>query len=76
MSCHNRRTTTTVEGGDVVDEPTQEQLQALYRMCVRVSNLLQSIEMVRYDSRTKHIVMLVEETIQVEIFEDGEVIIE
>lgn len=59
-----------------MSEPTPKQLQTLYRMCVRVSNLLQSIEMVRYDNRTKHIVMLVEETIQVEIFEDGEVIIE
>jgi len=57
-------------------EPTIEQLKAFYRRCVRISNLLQSIEMVRYDSRTRRIVILVGETIQLEVLENGEVIIE
>lgn len=40
------------------------------------SNLLLPINLVRLDSRTNHIVMLVGETIQIEILENGEVVIE
>ncbi|GAA6616836.1 DUF6888 family protein [Scytonema sp. NUACC26] len=56
-------------------QPTVEQLRAFYSRCVRISNLLQSIEIVRYDSRTRRIVVLVGETIQLEVLENGEVII-
>jgi len=57
-------------------EPTLAQLKELYRRCVRASNLLQSINLVRLDSRTNRIVMLVGETIQIEILPSGEVLIE
>lgn len=55
--------------------PTAEQLTSFYTRCVRISNLLKSIEMVRYDTRTKRIVILVGEETQLEILENGEVII-
>ncbi|WP_375472531.1 DUF6888 family protein [uncultured Nostoc sp.] len=54
-------------------EPTSEQLGAYYRMSVRASNLLQSINVVRLDERTKRIYMLVGDTIQIEIYSNGEV---
>ncbi|WP_442936793.1 DUF6888 family protein [Nostoc sp.] len=54
-------------------EPTSEQLGAYYRMSVRASNLLQSINVVRLDERTKRIYMLVGDTIQIEIYPNGEV---
>jgi hypothetical protein len=54
--------------------PTNEQLKAFFIKCVTVSNLLQTIELVRYDERTNRIVMLVGETIQVEILSNGETI--
>ncbi|WP_397325404.1 DUF6888 family protein [Nostoc sp. 2RC] len=53
-----------------------EQLRALYRRCVAASNLMQPINLVRYDNRTHRIVMLVGDTIQIEIFENGKVLIE
>jgi len=56
-------------------EPTPEQLKAFYRRCVRASNLLQPINVVRLDERTKRIFVLIGETIEVEIFPNGEVII-
>ncbi|WP_017316224.1 DUF6888 family protein [Mastigocladopsis repens] len=56
-------------------EPTSEQLKAFYSRCVRISNLLQPIELVRYDSRTRRIVILAGATIEIEILENGEVII-
>lgn len=56
-------------------EPTIEQLKAFFDLCVRVSNLLQTIELVRYDERSHRIVVLVGETIQVEILSNGEEII-
>ncbi len=46
-------------------EPTIELLKAFYELCVRVSNLLQTIELTRYDTRTQRIVVLIGETIQV-----------
>uniref|UniRef100_UPI0035A13E87 DUF6888 family protein n=1 Tax=Hassallia byssoidea TaxID=482630 RepID=UPI0035A13E87 len=55
--------------------PTAEQLRAFYSRCVRASNLLQSIELVRYDSRSQRIVMLIGKTIQIEVLPNGEVII-
>ncbi|WP_334845868.1 DUF6888 family protein [Nostoc sp.] len=54
-------------------ESTSEQLGAYYRMSVRASNLLQSINVVRLDERTKRIYMLVGGTIQIEIYSNGEV---
>jgi hypothetical protein len=38
-------------------EPTIEQLKAFYDLCVRVSNLLQTIELTRYDKRSHEIKM-------------------
>jgi translation initiation factor IF-1 len=54
-------------------EPTVEQLRAMYRMSVRASNLLQPINVVRLDERTKRIYILVGDTIQIEIYPNGEV---
>lgn len=48
-------------------EPTREQLKAFFDFCVRASNLLRNIELVRYDERTNRIVILIGENIQVEI---------
>jgi hypothetical protein len=57
-------------------EPTTEQLKAFYDLCVRVSNLLQTIELTRYDARTQRIVVLIGQTIQVEILSNGEEILQ
>jgi hypothetical protein len=56
-------------------QPTIEQLKAFYRLCVRVSNLLQTVELTRYDTRSQRIVVLIGETIQVEILDNGEELI-
>ncbi|BAY96020.1 MULTISPECIES: DUF6888 family protein [unclassified Tolypothrix] len=56
-------------------EPTIEQLKAFFRLCVRASNLLRNIELVRFDGRTNRIVVLIGETIEVEILSNGEEII-
>jgi hypothetical protein len=56
-------------------EPTREQLKAFFDFCVRTSNLLQNIELVRYDRRNNRIAVLVGETIEVEILSSGEVLI-
>jgi hypothetical protein len=56
-------------------EPTIEQLKAFFDFCVRASNLLRDIVLVRYDERTNRIVILLGETIQVEILSNGEKII-
>ncbi|MBW4685239.1 MAG: hypothetical protein KME40_09100 [Komarekiella atlantica HA4396-MV6] len=56
-------------------EPTPEQLRALYRRCVAANNLMQSINIVRMDERTKRIFVLIGDTIAVEIFPNGEVFI-
>ena len=56
-------------------EPTPEQLKAFYRRCVRASNLMQPINVVRLDERTKRIFVLIGDTIEVEIFPSGEVLI-
>ncbi|WP_442948360.1 DUF6888 family protein [Nostoc sp.] len=55
-------------------EPTLEQLKSLYQRSVRVTALL--INLVRLDSRTNRIVMLIGDTIQIEILPNGEVLIE
>ncbi|WP_193200463.1 DUF6888 family protein [Nostoc sp. MG11] len=57
-------------------EPTVEQLKAYWRMSVRASNLLQSINLVRLDERNDRIVMLVADTIQIEILSNGEILIQ
>ncbi|MBE9053941.1 hypothetical protein IQ243_26790 [Nostocales cyanobacterium LEGE 11386] len=57
-------------------EPTEEQLKAYWRMSVRTSNLLQSINLVRLDERNDRIVMLVADTIQIEILPNGEILIQ
>ncbi len=57
-------------------EPTVEHLKSFYNLCVQVSNLLQTIELTRYDGRSQRIVVLIGETIQVEIFSNGEQIIQ
>ncbi len=56
-------------------EPTLDQLKAFFDFCVRSSNLLQSIELVRYDKRNKRIAILIGETIEVEILTNGEMLI-
>ncbi len=56
-------------------EPTSEQVFSFYVMCIQVSNLLKTIELTRFDTRTKRIVVLVGETIQIEILDTGERII-
>ena len=56
-------------------EPTIEQLRTFYILCVEVSNLLQTVELTRYDVRTKRIVVLIGETIEVEILTNGERIV-
>ena len=57
-------------------EPTAAQLKVYWRMSVRASNLLQSINLVRLDERNDRIVMLVEDAIQIEILPNGEVLIQ
>ncbi|MBW4617167.1 MAG: hypothetical protein KME21_28805 [Desmonostoc vinosum HA7617-LM4] len=52
-------------------EPTIEQLRELYRVCVMASNLLQPINVVRFDERIKRIFVLVGETIEIEIYPNG-----
>ncbi|WP_334937601.1 DUF6888 family protein [Nostoc sp.] len=54
-------------------QPTIEQLRSFYQMSVRMSNLLRPINLVRMDERKKRIVMLVGETIEIEIYPNGEV---
>jgi hypothetical protein len=56
-------------------DPTPEQLRAFYRRCVRASNLLQAINVVRLDERSKRIFVLIGDTIELEIFPTGEVVI-
>ncbi|WP_375494731.1 DUF6888 family protein [uncultured Nostoc sp.] len=56
-------------------EPTAEQLRELYRVCVMASNLLQPINVVRFDERVKRIFVLVGETIEIEIYPNGRSII-
>ena len=60
---------------DKILEPTIEQLRTFYVLCVEVSNLLQTIELTRYDVRTNRIVVLIGETIEVEILSNGEKIV-
>ena len=55
---------------------TIEQLETFYRVCVRASNLLRTIELTRYDTRSQRIVVLIGETIQVEILSNGEELIQ
>lgn len=55
--------------------PTTEQLKTFFRICVRASNLLRTIELTRYDTRTQRIVVLIGETIEVEILSNGEELI-
>lgn len=56
-------------------EPTIEQLKAFFDFCVRASNLFRDIALVRFDERTSRIVILIGETIQVEILINAENII-
>ena len=60
---------------DKILEPTIEQLRTFYILCVEVSNLLQTVELTRYDVRTNRIVVLIGETIEVENLTNGERII-
>jgi hypothetical protein len=56
-------------------EPTIEQLKSFYQRCVRASNLMLPINVVRLDERTLRLFVLVGETIEIEIYPNGEVII-
>jgi hypothetical protein len=62
-------------GSNQTAEPTIEQFKSFYDLCVRMSNLLQTIQLTRYDTRTNRIVVLIGETIQAEILSNGEQII-
>jgi hypothetical protein len=55
--------------------PTIEQLEAFYGLCVRTSNLLKTVELTRFDTRSQRIVVLIGETIEVEILSNGETLI-
>lgn len=54
-------------------EPTFEQLKSFYRVAVNASNLLQSINLVRLDGRTKRVYILIGDENQVEIYQNGEI---
>ncbi|WP_414620121.1 DUF6888 family protein [Calothrix sp. CCY 0018] len=56
-------------------EPTIEQLRTFYILCLETSNLLKTVELTRYDRRTGRIVVLIGDTIEVEILTNGERII-
>lgn len=56
-------------------EPTVPQLRTLYRMLVAMTTMLKPINLVRIDERTKRLVMLVGETIEIEILTNGEALI-
>lgn len=56
-------------------EPTLEQVLSFYVMCIQISNLFKTVELTRFDTRTKRIFVLVGETIEVEILDTGERII-
>jgi hypothetical protein len=56
-------------------QPTFEQLRTLYGVCELIGDLLQPINLVRYDERVKRIVILVDQDIEIEIFPNGEVLI-
>lgn len=58
--------------GIQLNGPTIEQVKAFYSLCVRVSNLLQSVELTRFDTRSQRIVVLIGRTIEVEILSNGE----
>lgn len=53
-------------------EPTVQQLRTFYRLSVAASNMFQPINLVRMDERTKRLVLLIGETIEIEILENGE----
>lgn len=56
-------------------EPTQAQLESLYRQCYRLTNEhMQPIYIVRIDERTRNIYILAGEDIQLQIKPDGELI--
>ncbi|MDZ8241460.1 MAG: hypothetical protein RMZ69_30600 [Nostoc sp. ChiQUE01a] len=57
-------------------KPTVEQLEAFFDFCVRTSNLFRDITLVRFDERSNRIVILIGESMQVEILSNGEKIIE
>ncbi|GAA6616805.1 DUF6888 family protein [Scytonema sp. NUACC26] len=57
-------------------EPTVEQLKTYWRMSLNASNLLQPINFVRLDERNNRIVMLVADTIQIEIYPNGKVTVQ
>lgn len=54
-------------------KPTTQQLRAFYSICLRVSNMFQPINVVRLDERTNRIYVLIGDTIQIEIYPNGEV---
>lgn len=54
-------------------KPTTQQLRAFYSICVRASNMFQPINVVRLDERTNRIYVLIGDTIQIEIYPNGEV---
>ncbi|WP_198287567.1 hypothetical protein [Rivularia sp. PCC 7116] len=57
-------------------QPTFEQLKAFYRISVGASNMLVPINLVRLDERTKRLVLLIGETIEIQIRKNGAVTID
>ena len=55
--------------------PTKEQLEAFYGLCVRTSNLFKTVELTRFDTRSQRIVVLIGQTIEVEILSNGEILV-
>ena len=52
-------------------EPTVQQLRTFYRLSVSASNMFKPINLVRIDERTSRLILLVGDTIEIEIYENG-----
>lgn len=57
-------------------QPTFNQLKAFYRISVGASSMLVPINLVRLDERTKRLVLLIGETIEIQIRKHGAVTID
>ncbi|HLP90349.1 MAG TPA: hypothetical protein VK184_17405 [Nostocaceae cyanobacterium] len=53
-------------------KPTNEQAQALYRICYLLTNICKSIELVRLDERTGNLYVIAGENLEFEIKPSGE----
>ena len=53
-------------------EPTVEQLKTCHRFLVSFTKMLLPVNLVRVDERTENLILLIGETIVVEIYQNGE----